>query len=123
MAPRITPTTAGKVPARTDLVVAGARSDQLDADLSSAGVSAAFAEASGFTGGNGSTLLAPAVSGRGPDVLVVGLGDADEVDANRLRSAAGVAGRRATRHGRVAVTLGSLVADGVSSERTPTRSA
>src|SRR5688500_9811318 len=104
----VTPTTAGKVPARTDLVVAGARSDRLDDDLAAAGVSDAFAEASGFTGGDGSTLLAPPTSGKGPDVLVVGLGDAAEVDANRLRSAAGTAGRKATRHARVAVTLGSL---------------
>jgi len=117
MARTVTPTTAGKVPARTDLVVAGARSDRLDDDLAAAGVSAAFAEASGFTGADGSTLLAPAASGSGPDVLVVGLGDAGAVDANRLRAAAGVAGRRATRHARVAVTLGaSLAADGVGDD-------
>jgi leucyl aminopeptidase len=109
----VTPTTAGKVPARTDLVVAGARSDRLDDDLAAAGVSAAFAEASGFTGGDGSTLLAPPAGGSGPDVLVVGLGDAADVDANRLRSATGTAGRKATRHGRVAVTLAGLAAEGV----------
>ena len=114
MAPHtVTPTTAGKVPARTDLVVAGARSDRLDDDLDAAGVSAAFAEASGFTGSEGATLLVPPASGKGPDVLVVGLGDAADVDANRLRAAAGTAGRRATRHAKVAVTLGGLAAAGV----------
>ncbi len=117
MAPRtVTPTTAGKVPARTDLVVAGARADRLDEDLAAAGVAGAFAEASGFTGGDGSTLLAPPASGSGPDVLVVGLGDAAAVDANRLRAAAGTAGRRATRHARVAVTLASLAAEGVPAD-------
>jgi leucyl aminopeptidase len=109
----VTPTTAGKVPARTDLVVAGARSDRLDDDLAAAGVSPAFAEASGFTGTADGSLLAPAGSGTGADVLVVGLGPAPAVDANRLRAAAGTAGRRATRHGRVAVTLAERAADGV----------
>ncbi|HEX7133002.1 MAG TPA: leucyl aminopeptidase [Iamia sp.] len=109
----VTPTTAGRVPARTDLVVAGARSDRLDDDLATAGVSAAFAEASGFTGSDGSTLLVPPATGKGPDVLVVGLGDAAGVDANRLRSAAGTAGRKATRHAKIAVTLADLAADGV----------
>ncbi|HMJ78610.1 MAG TPA: M17 family peptidase N-terminal domain-containing protein, partial [Iamia sp.] len=112
----VTPTTAGKVPARTDLVVAGVRADRLDDDLAAAGVSAAFAEASSFTGKDGASLLAPGATDKAPDVLVVGLGAAADVDANRLRRAAGTAGRRATRHGRVAVTLGDLAADGVSPE-------
>lgn len=118
MAPRtVIPTTAGKVPARADLVVAGARSDRLDDDLAAAGVSPAFAEASGFTGSDGSTLLAPPNGGSGADVLVVGLGDADRVDANALRRAAGLAGRKATRHAKVAVTLGAaLAADGVAAD-------
>ncbi|HEU5149762.1 MAG TPA: leucyl aminopeptidase [Iamia sp.] len=109
----MTPTTAGKVPARTDLVVAGVRSDRLDDDLAAAGISAAFAEASGFTGSDGSTLLAPGAGAKDPDVLAVGLGATADVDANRLRSAAGTAGRKATRHPKVAVTLAERVADGV----------
>ncbi len=109
----VIPTTAGKIPARTDLVVAGVRSDRLDDDLAAAGVGTAFAEASGFAGKEGSTLLAPAAQGKGPDVLAVGLGAAEGVGPARLRAAAGTAGRRATKHAKVAVTLAERAADDV----------
>ncbi len=112
----VTPTTAAKVPARTDLLVMGARTDRLVDDLAEAGVSAAFADASGFTGKVHQTLLAPPVGGTGPTVLAVGLGAAAEVDPNRLRAAAGTAGRRATRHPKVAVALAGAAADGVVPE-------
>lgn len=107
----VTPTTAARMPARTDLLVGGARSDRLEDDLGDLDVAPGWAEASGFTGGADQTLLAP--GGDGPDRLVVGLGDAGAVDANALRRAAGTAGRAATRHEHVAVALAERAADGV----------
>jgi leucyl aminopeptidase len=107
----VTVTTAGKAPARADLLVRAARADRLAADLAAAGVDEGFAEASGFTGQVHQTLLAP--GGKGPDVLVVGAGDAAEVGANRLRSVAGTAGRRTTKHAKVAVALAEAAAEGL----------
>lgn len=110
----VIPTTAARMPARTDLVVGGARSDRLEDDLADLGVDVGWAEASGFTGGVDQTLLAPGADG--PDRLVVGLGDAAAVDANALRRAAGTAGRAATRHRHVAVALAERATDGVGRE-------
>lgn len=105
--PRIpTVTTAAKAPARADLLVVGVRSDCLADDLATAGVAEAFAEGAGFTGTLHQTVLAPGAAG--PDVLVVGVGDAADVDANRLRSAAGTVGRKVTKHAKVAVALADV---------------
>ena len=112
----VTPTTA-KAPSRADLLVVGARTgDQLADDLQVVGVSTRFASAAGFTGAVGQTLLAPRPGERGADVFVVGLGEGAEVDANRLRRAAGTAGRAVTRHAKVVVALGEKAGDGTSPE-------
>ena len=102
----VIPSTAAKGPARTDLVVAGVRTDRMADDLATAGVDQDFAERAGFEAKAHQTLLVPTAADRsGPDRLIVGLGPAAEVDGNRLRSVAGTAGRRTTRHPRVSVAL------------------
>ena len=117
MPARTTPTTAKTSSRTADLVVVGARSgDQLAGDLGVAGVTPRVAEVAGFTGAVGQTLLVPATGDRGPDHLLVGLGAAADVDANRLRAAAGTAGRAVTRHARVVVALGEKAADGTTPE-------
>ena len=100
----VVPTASARVPARVDLVVHGVRSDRTDDDLARAGVPAAAAEAAGFTGAPKRAWLVPAADG--PDRLLVGLGAAADVDASRLRAAAGTAGRVAIRHARIAITIG-----------------
>jgi len=108
----VTPTTDASAPARTDLLVLGARSDRLADDLAAAGVAEGFAAAAGFAGKVHEVLLAPPAEGSRPHRLVVGAGAAADVDASRLRSVAGTAGRRATRHPRVAVALADVAAEG-----------
>lgn len=111
----VTPTTAAQAPARADLRVVAARSDRLGADLTDLGVDESFAEAAGFGGQANQTLLLPA-GGPGPDTLLVGVGEEAGVDGNRLRAAAGAAGRKVTRHRKVVVALGEKAADGTSRE-------
>ncbi len=117
MPPRIVTPTTAKTPTRADLLVVGARTgDQLAGDVVVVGVTSRYAEAAGFTGAVGHTLLVPAPGERGADHLLVGLGDEADVDANRLRAAAGPAGRMATRHAKVVVALGEKAADGTTPE-------
>ena len=62
-----------------------------------------------FTGKAGQTAAVPGTSGFGR-VLFVGLGD--ELDADGLRKAGGIAGRAAFRYEKVASTLGEVDIDG-----------
>ncbi len=117
MSPRFVVPTTATSPSQADMLVVGARTeDQLASDLEVVGVSARFAEAAGFTGAVGQTLLVPASGDGAADHLLVGLGAEAEVDTNRLRSAAGTAGRLVTRHAKVVVALGEKAADGTTPE-------
>lgn len=113
----VIPTTAARVPSKVDLVVSGVRRDRLADDLPAGAVSETFAAAAGFAGKPHQSLLVPASGGSGPDHLLVGVGPAAEVDTQRLRAAAGTAGRKVTRHARVALTLAEVAGDDVSRER------
>ncbi|HVE99115.1 MAG TPA: leucyl aminopeptidase [Mycobacteriales bacterium] len=63
----------------------------------------------GFTGANGETARVTTLGAtKAPSVLAVGLGPADEVDAERLRRAAGVAMRAAAGSRTVAIGLAAM---------------
>ena len=72
------------------------------------GVSRSALESNGFTGKLGQTLLIPSSDGV---AVAVGVGPADEVDANALRTAAAAFCRAASQHARLATNLADT--DGV----------
>jgi len=109
----ITVTVTSQAPAsvRADLLalpVAGSRPigpgvDDLDRGLD--GRLDAFIADAGFSGKPGETLLVPAEGLGAATVLLVGVGDVDEITAATLRRAAAEVARRASTVGTVATTL------------------
>ncbi len=70
------------------------------------GLERATLVASGFEGKVGQALLAPRPDG--PSLVAIGIGDAAELDASRLRNAAAAFARSAGRHGRLTMDLTGL---------------
>jgi leucyl aminopeptidase len=92
-------------------VVAGALEDASGAvDGADAATVSAFLAAQGFEAKHGQVCAAPGGTGT---VWLVGLGDADDLDAQRVRAAIGCLARTATRHASLAVDV-SAVGDRVA---------
>jgi leucyl aminopeptidase len=72
------------------------------------GLNRAALELNGFEGKPGQTLVVPSASGI---TVAVGVGDADELDAEALRDAAAAFARAAARRGRAATDLATNLAD------------
>ena len=100
MAPKVT--TARTIPATADGVVLFVAADGLSPSAEpSIGLDPTLLAAQGFTGGVDQSAFV--TDDRGRPMLVVGLGDADSVDPDRLRRAAARAVRGAARMKRVAI--------------------
>ena len=105
-------TAASTAPARTraDVIAVPVFADRVlgpgaDAvDEATGGILGSFMERAGFTGGRGETLLVP-LSGPAGMALLVGLGAADAVTVDDLRSAAATVALRAKDSAKVATTL------------------
>ncbi len=93
------------IPVYADRVIAAG--DEFVPDLESI---SALLDAHDFSGKRGQTLFVQTPDGPTPEVLLVGLGD--EVDAESIRRAAGVAARAAKGYASVATTLGGIDVDG-----------
>lgn len=110
--PQYTPTsvevtTARSAPASCDVVgwaigTAGPVPRQI-------GLNRAALKAEGFTGAIGQTLVVPRADG--PTMVAVGIGDADALDANRLRRAAAAFVRSVSTRASVATNLVEVAAD------------
>jgi leucyl aminopeptidase len=87
-------------------VVAGAVDDAVDAlEGAEPGAISAFLAGQGFEAKHGQVCAAPAGAGT---VWLVGLGDAADLDAQRVRAAVGCLARTATRHSALALDLGAV---------------
>ncbi len=112
-------TAASTAPARTrvDVIAVPVFADRVlgpgaDAvDEATGGILGSFMERAGFTGGRGETLLVP-LSGPAGMALLVGLGAADLVTVDDLRSAAATVALRAKDSAKVATTLVDAAPDG-----------
>jgi len=109
LALRLAPTVPGPADALApDVVVVGVRSDRLDDD--SRLLDRALLDADGFDGTLGQTRF---VAGADDQLcLAVGLGPANEVGPEQMRTAGAAASRAAHSHARLAVDLLAAMADG-----------
>ena len=103
---RASVTAAREVPASASAVgIPVAASGKVPAEV---GLDRAALTTAGFDGSVGSTLIVPTTGGQVR--VAVGVGEARELDAARLRDAAGAFGRATASHRQVAFALGPVTA-------------
>jgi len=103
-------TAVRSVPAATDLIAVAVSSDSANAkQLSARGLPVALLAAQGFTGAADQISLVADAKGRA--IVVIGVGPADSVDANRFRRVGAQAARAASRVKRLSIDVLGASAD------------